>query len=82
MNEKELLENVMKYQFYLLDLHLFLDTHPDCKEAQEDYKALSVKLCSAIKDYEKQCGPLFNYGLSSVVDSENWVNSKWPWENK
>ena len=82
MTEKELLYNVMKYQFYLTDLQLFLDTHPDSKEAEEDYKALSVKLRNAIRDYEKQYGSLLGGGLSSVVNAKNWVNSKWPWENK
>lgn len=82
MTDKELLKQIMKYQFYAIDLNEFLDTHPDCKEAQEDYKLISAKLCAAMKEYETQYGPLVNFGQSSVVNSKLWLKQPWPWENK
>lgn len=82
MTEYELLSQIMKYQFYAVDLNLFLDTHPNCKEALEDYKVISAKLRNYINDYEKQYGPLINFGQSMVCDHDKWVNQPWPWENK
>lgn len=82
MNDQELLTFIMKYQFYAVDLNLFLDTHPDCKEALEDYKVISAKLGSAMREYEKQCGPLVNFGQASNFDAEKWVEQPWPWEKK
>lgn len=82
MNDQELLNLIMKYQLYAIDLNLFLDTHPDCKDAQEDYKIISSKLCSSIRDYEKQYAPLVNFGQASSVNSKAWIDSPWPWENK
>lgn len=82
MTEYELLSQIMKYQFYAVDLNLFLDTHPNCKDAVEDYKVISAKLRNAINEYEKQYGPLVNFGQSIATDHDKWVNQPWPWENK
>ena len=81
MTECELKDLIMKYQFYAVELNLFLDTHPDCKEAIEDYKVISTKLEQAIKEYEKNYAPLMNFGQAKSFDHEAWVNSPWPWEN-
>ena len=70
MIEYELLSQIMKYQFYAVDLNLFLDTHPNCKEALEDYKVISAKLINCINDYEKQYGPLINFGRSMGCDHD------------
>ena len=37
MNRKELLNKIQKYLFYAVELNLYLDNHPECKEAREDY---------------------------------------------
>ena len=33
-----LMKKIQTYDFYLVDLHLFLDSHPNCKEALEYFK--------------------------------------------
>lgn len=82
MDEHNLLETIMKYQFYAVDLNLYLDTHPKDKEALEDYKVISSKLNNCIKEYEKSYAPLINLGISCTDDWEAYINSPWPWENK
>ncbi|MDZ5000756.1 spore coat protein CotJB, partial [Clostridium perfringens] len=32
-------------------------------------------------DYEKEHGPLTNFGSAYFQNPEAWVNSPWPWEN-
>lgn len=82
MNEKDLLETIMKYQFYAVDLNLYLDNFPKNKDALEDFKVISTKLNNSIKDYEKNYNPLINFGISFNCDWESYINTPWPWENK
>lgn len=81
MNEHELLNEIRKYQFYAVDLNLYLDNFPDNKMALSDYKKISDKLAKLVCQYEKNFGQLTNFGSSLYEDSENWTSSPWPWEN-
>ncbi|GAA0078566.1 spore coat protein CotJB [Clostridium sp. CTA-5] len=81
MSEKELLDNIRIYQFAAIDLNLFLDNFPEDKDAKKDYETLSYKLICLINEYEKNYGPLTNFGTSFKEDSKAWVEKPWPWEN-
>lgn len=81
MNRMELLKKIMKYQFYAVELNLFLDNFPSNKEATKDFSEISSKLQSLIKDYENSYGPLTNFGSTYIQDPELWINTPWPWEN-
>ena len=37
---------------------------------------------SLIAEYEKNYGPLRNFGGSFFEDPKKWVNQCWPWENE
>ena len=63
MNRKELLNSIQKYLFYAVELNLYLDNHPECKEAKDDYNTISSNLDCLVKDYEKAYGPLLSFGL-------------------
>lgn len=81
MNENELLFKIMKYIFYAVELNLYLDNHPECKEAREDYYTISSNLNCLIKDYEKAYGPLLSFGFSYSENQKKWTETPWPWEN-
>lgn len=81
MNRTELLEKIMKYQFYAVDLNLFLDNFPNNPEATKDYEEISCKLQALIKDYENSYGPLTNFGSAYIENPELWISTPWPWEN-
>lgn len=80
-NEKEtLLYQVMQYKFALIELNLYLDTHPNDMEMVKlynQYLDIEKKMCNK---YEGMYGPL-TLG-SDNLDKNNWVwiNSPWPWE--
>ena len=82
MNKKELLDTIRAYQFYALELNLYLDNFPENIEAKADYKIISSKLCSLISEYEKKYGLLINFGMSidNCNDFSSWTNDPWPWE--
>ncbi len=80
MDRETLLNAIRKYLFYTVELNLYLDNFPDCKEAQQDYRDMSNKLNNLIKEYETKFGQFQNFGLSYETDSCSWVNDPWPWE--
>lgn len=82
MNKHECLNSIRKLQFFALDLNLYLDNFPDCKNATDDYKVISSKLRKLIWDYEQDYGPLTNFGSSYIQNPETWINSPWPWEKE
>lgn len=80
-NEREtLLYQVMQYKFALIELNLYLDTHPNDTEMinlYNQYLDIEKKMCDK---YESMYGPLTLD--SNYLDKNNWVwkNSPWPWE--
>lgn len=82
MHDKELLEEIMKHQFYAVDLNLYLDNFPECEEATELYKQVSCKLKVLFKEYEEKYGPLTNFGSAFFENPIAWVDSPWPWESR
>ncbi|MCI6277378.1 MAG: spore coat protein CotJB [Clostridium sp.] len=81
MCEEKLLDEIKKYQFYAVELNLYLDNFPNSREALSDYKRISAKLDLIIKKYEERFGPLRNFGDASREDSLSWTIKPWPWEN-
>ena len=81
MNELELLNEIKKYQFYAVELNLYLDNFPNNEEALNDYNKISKKLDRLIFNYEENFGPLKNFGAAYIENPTAWTSSPWPWEN-
>lgn len=81
MYDEELLNSIKKFQFYCIDLYLYLDNFPDNEEATEDLKVVSQKLSMLVHEYEDKYGPLTNFGSAFVENPACWTSSPWPWEN-
>lgn len=81
MSSNELLDAIRKYQFYAIELNLFLDNFPDNEKAKKDYDLISHRLNSLRHKYETEYGPLTNFGTSFKNNPEKWVNQPWPWES-
>ncbi len=76
--EKCLLE-IQKLDFFITDLNLYLDIHPDDMGAYRLFKEY-VEACRKKKDeYKKIYGPLL---LDQLTDEYEWSSSVWPWERK
>lgn len=82
MDKKNLLENIRRYQFYAVELNLYLDNFPNCSDAIEDYDKVSNRLLSLIAEYESSYGQLVNFGMASNNDAVSWTEDPWPWENE
>lgn len=83
VNGKKLLEIIDKASFAMDDTRLFLDTHPESKEAMAYFKKMEKIRNDAIKEYEIHCGPILSYRTSAVGDgSWNWNEGPLPWNNE
>lgn len=76
-----LMKKIQTYDFYLVDLHLFLDSHPNCKEALEYFKKYKELSDAARDEYAKNFGPITaSQSLKCDKNAWAWIESPWPWE--
>lgn len=82
MNEQaEMLTTIDALCFALIDLNLYLDTHPEDKNIIRLYNEYNQKNNEIKAQYENKFGPLVT--SSEALNTYPWAwNSKpWPWEN-
>ncbi len=79
--KKELMEQICQCEFILIDINLFLDTHPNNKEAIEDYNAYAEQLCVLKERYSCEFGPISNFGnsVANNADCFSWVKEPFFW---
>jgi len=79
MNRDEMLKKVQMLSFVLVDVDLFLDTHPDSKAALNYHEKYAALYQQAKDEYEAEYGPL-TCGSVNIKDEWSWINNPWPWE--
>ncbi|MHC1684498.1 MAG: spore coat protein CotJB [Clostridiaceae bacterium] len=77
-NKEELLKQITALDFIMIDLHLYLNTHPTDRIALEKHNSVVMEANMLKSDYEKNYGPL-TYGSCSYYPWQ-WINEPWPWE--
>lgn len=78
----KLLDVIDKVSFAMDDTRLYLDTHPDCKEAIMYFKKMEGLRNNAIKEFEMRCGPILSYQTGDTCRGYwDWNNSPLPWNN-
>ena len=77
----QLLHKINETSFAVNDIHLFLDTHPECCEALDYYQKKVMERSKYMKEYTENYGPLTSD--DAWKSSENcwkWVTEAFPWE--
>ena len=64
--------------FVIQELALYLDTHPDDKEALELYQNYQKIYHKGMMDYNERC-PL-KHALPAKGERYHWLDDPWPWE--
>jgi len=78
-NDKDrMLLEIQKHCFYLIDLGLYLDLHPNDKEALRLYNDTRSKYFRLINEYNKNYNPLMSID-SNGNDSYEWLEGNFPW---
>lgn len=79
MNKKQLLQWIDQVSFAVIEITLYLDTHPDDKEALAFFDKYIEERRRAVGIYCKQYGPL----VIDCIDNSNpwcWATDPMPWE--
>jgi spore coat protein JB len=77
MRRQEMIDQIKSLDFAIIELGLYLDTHPD------DQRALCMhrEYCKQTKDlkdkYQKMYGPLT---IFYPCNKWRWLEQPWPWE--
>jgi len=80
MSKEEMMQQMQELGFYLVELNLFLDTHPDNVRALAEYNSYALQLAELRRVYFETYGPVLNFGNQPAGKSFTWINSPWPWE--
>lgn len=76
---KELFE-LQKTDFALVELTLYLDTHPNDMQAVQQFNQLSQRRRQIAHEFEIKYGPLLQFGLSYSRFPWQWIDTPWPWQ--
>jgi len=76
----QLLEELQALDFVLLELNLYLDTHPNDLNAVRQYNDLVRKRKAVRRQLVSIAGPLSHFGHDYVSCPWNWDDTPWPWQ--
>lgn len=76
----ELLLELQELDFVLVELTLYLDTHPDDTAAINQFNDFSYKRRVLKQKMEEKYGPLQQFGNSYSNAPWEWSKGPWPWQ--
>ncbi|MGM7700809.1 spore coat protein CotJB [Pseudalkalibacillus sp. Hm43] len=74
------MEQLQQVDFVLVELTLYLDTHPEDYQAIKQFNDYSQKSMVLRQQIEQKYGPLTQYGHSYSGYPWNWNKPPWPWQ--
>lgn len=81
MDNRSFLEKRIKaYDFALVEMNLYLDTHPQDKQALQLFYMYREKRDQLVEEYEKHFGPYVNTVTNVQGDRFTWICDPWPWD--
>ena len=79
VKEKDMLmKRIQALSFAKVESELFLDTHPECRQALEYYKEVVRNLSEAMMEYSAKYGAITSAQIEG--DKWTWTDGKWPWQ--
>jgi spore coat protein JB len=76
----KLLRDLQAMDFVLIELTLYLDTHPDDMAALQQYNQFASARQHLCAKFEYEFGPLKAYGQSFTRAPWQWIEAPWPWQ--
>ena len=77
MTREEMIMKIKEYNFAVIELALYLDTHPEDEKALCLHREYTKKLKDLKDKYQKVYGPLTIY---FPCNKWRWLEEPWPWE--
>ena len=79
-NRMAMTRQIDALDFALVELNLFLDTHPCDEKALETFALYRKHRDEKIAEYEACFGPMVRTAADVDCDHWDWIDSPWPWE--
>lgn len=81
MSERErLLRRIAALDFALVDIQIFLDTHPNDAEALAKLDEYEQKARALREEFERNYGPIKS--INAEPNRWAWIANPWPWDNQ
>lgn len=71
---------ISAYDFSILDLETYLDTHPSDSRAMQLLEMYRKKRQELIHEYEARFGPYVVTRADVSGERWSWVDNPWPWD--
>ncbi|MBW7477078.1 spore coat protein CotJB [Paenibacillus oenotherae] len=71
---------LQQLDFALVELTLYLDTHPNDLQAIQQFNQLAQQRQQCAHQFEMQYGPLLQFGHSYSKYPWQWIETPWPWQ--
>ncbi|SFM20029.1 spore coat protein JB [Paenibacillus sp. 1_12] len=75
-----MLLELQEVDFVLVELTLYLDTHPRDTHAIQQYNQYAQKRMHLAARFEQEFGPLKSFGQSFTRHPWQWIDTPWPWQ--
>ncbi|MCI8553427.1 MAG: spore coat protein CotJB [Clostridiales bacterium] len=79
-DKNRLLQRIHAYDFTILELGLFLDTHTDNARALSARQQAQAERAELVCEYEEKYGPYILTSDDVAGDRWSWVDHPWPWD--
>ncbi|WP_226670531.1 spore coat protein CotJB [Metabacillus litoralis] len=76
----QLLGEIQAIDFVLVELTLYLDTHPDDIQALQQFNQAAVNSKQLKQVFESKFGMLQQFGGSFADANWSWGTAPWPWQ--
>jgi len=76
----EMLLEIQQVDFVLVELNLYLNTHPHDHKAINQYNEFAQKSMALKNKFQSMFGPLTNFGNSFSTYPWSWGDAPWPWQ--
>ncbi|MEK8126810.1 spore coat protein CotJB [Paenibacillus filicis] len=74
------LKELQAVDFVIVELTLYLDTHPDDQQALEQYNRFVHHRMQIAQQFQVEFGPLTSFGYSFSQAPWQWKEAPWPWQ--
>lgn len=79
-NRKAIVERIKAYDFAMIEMNLYLDTHPQDKQALCLFQMYNEKRQLLVNEYEKHFGEFITTVNDVQGDRFTWICDPWPWD--
>lgn len=76
----DLLKQLQTIDFVLVELNLYLDTHPQDQDAINQFNHYVQQSMSLKQKFQATFGPLYQFGNSYSPYPWVWKEAPWPWQ--